>query len=563
MLVYGDRSEIVRPRERLAALGAALREGACTVRSAGRDAFAGALIDAGALAQGLADLEFQAAGMDLVTPMQTASMQLTLAVARLAVAAPRPGRSGGAAEASDALSALAQLDLPDAVGCRTPEGYAFYAVYPQAYAAAAASQVWDQPPLVVGLRSIGTSLAAAVAAATGSPAPLTFRPTGEPFARTIRASRELKRILAAHRGAFLVADEGPGLSGSSFGAAADLLGSLGITEDRIVLMPSHAGEPGNEASSEARARWRRAPRLVRTLDDLLQESSVADWFEDITGPVGDIRDLSAGAWRRDLPARSWPPSWPQQERRKFQLSAATGTYAARFAGLGRIGDEKLARARALHAGGFVPEPLAVRRGFLLERWIDGPPLEISTEQRPAFLEHLSRYLATRARLTADRGADAGTLVEMAVVNAGDAGGSGLREAVARRMHGERRWLEGGTAVAIDARLHAWEWRRDRQGRIWKTDALDHCCAHDLIGCQDIAWDVAGAIVEFDLCSEEAGRLAAAVGAPPEQVGVMELAYCAFQTGLWWYAAQDPAEAERAGDLASRYLDRLRLLVGRS
>ena len=32
----------------------------------------------------------------------------------------------------------------------------------------------------------------------------------------------------------------------------------------------------------------------------------------------------------------------------------------------------------------------------------------------------------------------------------------------------------------------------------KTDALDHSEGHDLIGCQDIAWDVVGAATELEL-----------------------------------------------------------------
>ena len=41
----------------------------------------------------------------------------------------------------------------------------------------------------------------------------------------------------------------------------------------------------------------------------------------------------------------------------------------------------------------------------------------------------------------------------------------------------------------------------------KTDALDHAFGHDLVGCQDIAWDLAGAAVEFDLDTEERETLA--------------------------------------------------------
>ena len=91
---------------------------------------------------------------------------------------------------------------------RVPEGYAFYALHPALYASAAA----HLPPgdwRVIGIRSIGTSLSAVVAAALGAPPPVTVRPTGHPFARELRLSAELEAEWAAHAGPFVVVDEGP------------------------------------------------------------------------------------------------------------------------------------------------------------------------------------------------------------------------------------------------------------------------------------------------------------------------------------------------------------------
>jgi hypothetical protein len=106
---------------------------------------------------------------------------------------------------------------PPATPCRVtlPEGFAFYALYPEPYCAAA--RLWladhaaaaDRRAVVVGIRSIGTSLAALVAAtlrAAGWQAhALTIRPTGHPFAR--EAHLDLAPIGAAAWG--LVVDEGP------------------------------------------------------------------------------------------------------------------------------------------------------------------------------------------------------------------------------------------------------------------------------------------------------------------------------------------------------------------
>ncbi|WP_431268207.1 hypothetical protein [Dankookia sp. P2] len=66
--------------------------------------------------------------------------------------------------------------------------------------------------------------------------------------------------------------------------------------------------------------------------------------------------------------------------------------------------------------------------------------------------------------------------------------------------------------------------------------MDHHAAHDLIGCQDIAWDVAGAMVELGLdpvLPVDRGLL-----------GFLLPCYCAFQLGAWTMAldaAPDAAE----------------------
>jgi len=57
------------------------------------------------------------------------------------------------------------------------------------------------------------------------------------------------------------------------------------------------------------------------------------------------------------------------------------------------------------------------------------------------------------------------------------------------------WLE--RPVALDGRMLVHEWVRTPRG-ILKLDAMDHHQDHFFPGCQDIAWDVAAALVEFDL-----------------------------------------------------------------
>jgi hypothetical protein len=87
-------------------------------------------------------------------------------------------------------------------------------------------------------------------------------------------------------------------------------------------------------------------------------------------------------------------------------------------------------------------------------------------------------------------------------------------------------------VRTDNKLDRHEWLRSLGGRLIKTDALDHHQGHDLIGCQDLAWDVAGAGVEFGLTPEETARLIDATGSmvDGELLDFCRIAYASFRLG---------------------------------
>src|SRR5207248_4140661 len=119
------------------------------------------------------------------------------------------------------------LDTPLTV--KIPEGFAFYALYPEQYCLAALHWLADHKTAsprraaVVGIRSIGTTLSAVVSAALGAAGwevqRLTVRPTGHPYSRQAEITRE--ELGEAVWG--LVVDEGPGQSGSSMAATAAAL----------------------------------------------------------------------------------------------------------------------------------------------------------------------------------------------------------------------------------------------------------------------------------------------------------------------------------------------------
>jgi hypothetical protein len=550
MWVYGDRSRKVRPRQALRALTATLRE----VESAGsgperHERLTAAFLQAGELAQGIADAEFAARGEDDASPAQDAALALLVALGRKLAASAWSGFLSIGPPTSAELMALALSHMPDEVELKTPEGHAFYAVLPEAYLKAAAEKPWDAPPLVIGVRSIGAGLAALTAAVTNTDKVVTLRPTGHPFRREVRVSEGLKRALAMHRGPFAVVDEGPGLSGSSFGAVGDLLQGLGVEPERIVFLPSHAGDLGPEALPEHRTRWAAAAKRPATFEGLVEDEPLEAWFEDLTGTITGIEDLYGGAWAKDRGDQ--PPTHPMLERRKFKLTTERGVWLAKFAGLGAIGDAKFARSRTLFRAGAGAEPLGVRRGFLLERWVAGTPGP--QVNREGLVEHVGRYLGLRALAfpaEADEGASLEDLAVMTRVNLAELKGQAAADALPAPPLGAM-----PRPIHVDGRLHRWEWITTPDERLIKTDALDHSCGHDLVGCQDIAWDVAGARIELDLDAAEVEQLIAAAASVSDRpvdrelLAFFDLAYPAFQAGLWKLAGNDAQVARYAERLS--------------
>ena len=126
---------------------------------------------------------------------------------------------------------------------------------------------------------------------------------------------------------------------------------------------------------------------------------------------------------------------------------------------------------------------------------------------------------------------------------------GLEQEIARRWSSDRiAALQPLVApVHIDGRLQWWEWLRSG-GRIVKTDAVDHSESHDLVGCQDILWDVAGASVELGAEPGADEEFADAfTGRDPlrqELLRLMKLCYVAFQLG-WWSLSSTAAGLARS------------------
>jgi hypothetical protein len=586
MLVYGDAVRTEDPHEKLAGIATALGQAVRMPAGLGRHgALVAVFIDAGELAQGIADAEFHGRRQDARSPGQDAAMALLVQLGQTIWVSWESGFARLAPPARNRLRTLAAAPLPAIITTRRAEGFACYALYPESYASAALAWRLPSATQVIGIRSIGAPLSATVAAMIGAPSPVTVRPTGHPFQRELSVSDALAaQLLAVPSCHFAIVDEGPGLSGSSFGTVADYLEDRGVPGDRIAFFPGHGGAPGPQACARHRERWGKVARRLTPFEDLVlcarrPQHRLEAWVADVLGPPeGPPEEISAGRWRAHRYEREadWPPVHAQQERRKFLLRARGETWLLRFVGLGREGERKLERAQTLHAAGFAPPVAGYRHGFLIERWIDDARSLDRCSVDPDWLAaHIGRYLGFRARsfaTEAGRGASPSELWAMARHNAAEA----LGPDVAR---GFDRWTPEDLAqlarrvrpVETDNRLHAWEWLVRSDVRLLKCDALDHHAGHDLVGCQDIAWDVVGATVELELPPSAQARLCTALEretgrAPdPQLIALLTPCYLAFQLGCYTIAtaaAPGPEEAARLGRAAARYAAGLRLLAAR-
>jgi hypothetical protein len=448
-----------------------------------------------------------------------------------------------ACDASKLAAQLAGIALPEALALKIPEGYAYYALSPAAYAELARS-LHRPRAAVIGVRSIGTSLSAVVKIALRGER-ISVRPSGEPWARELRwsdAQRAFVERLQRTAAEFLIVDEGPGMSGSTFLAVAEALERCGVDPGRIRILCSHPPQPEQLLASDARARCAR-----------YRWHSIDPW----RAPPGS-RDVSAGAWRALLysDAEDWPACWPQRERVK--CVSADGQWLDKFEGMPPYGTPALERAQRLQRLGVGPTAAAMSGGFVRFGMLRGRPARAS-DLDAARLQQLARYCALRAREFA---------VSEASVNARE-----LRELLACNLHeafgvelGERLPLELRMPVIADARMQPHEWIAGQEPALQKTDGHGHGDDHLLPGPCDIAWDVAGALIEWrmdrarrerfiELYARESGDGIAA-RLPP-----YEAAYCALRLGELTYAAvscdgDDRRRARVAADYYRRCLARV-------
>jgi hypothetical protein len=570
MLVYGDPS---RELELYPTLDRIRRRAA--QRPASLDTLRELLIEAGQLEQAVADSE-QEVMKDRDAVLRTA-IALTDHAARAFVSVWQDGSSDNHQSGPEFA-----LDCPRhfpnvRLRAKVPEGFAFYALYPEQYCAAAAQWLDRQRAdatrevLVVGVRSIGTSLSAVVAATLArggwGARRTTVRPIGHPFDRQV----DLHGTDVAGARHAIVVDEGPGLSGSSMSACAKALIAAGLPRQAISFFPGHERMPGSAASAEIRSRWESTPRYVAALTALRWDGhSLADLLRGSTErlcgrPASSVEDLSAGHWRRVVyPDKArWPAVGATFERMKLRVILDDGSSVLwKFAGLCDTG--KACRQDALAEKGFTLPPLGRAMGFVASPWVEG---EHFTRENldSALLDRIAAYIRAVARPPLESLEGRGAferLREMVRVNVAEALGESSGRGASAIADGVAPLIEASNLPAYgDGRLAPHEWVRTREGGILKLDCGGHDADHTIVGPQPLLWDVAGTVVEWAISRSDRRALLNAMGLSndDELLTFYELAYAAFRVGFCTLCAQ-MAETEEKGRLTRARADYLRCVV---
>lgn len=382
---------------------------------------------------------------------------------------------------------VSTIQPPEYVTVTPPEGFAYYALHPLDYADLVKRvPMHSQYAAVVGVRSIGTTISAVVQAALRDEGMhverITARPSGHPYNRQSRFDEgQLRWIgsMRSRRAEFIVADEGPGMSGSSFLSVGDALLASGVQRSDISFLCSRVPDPASLTAPEASNRW---PSF---------RSHYTHPTTHLPGTAGKY--IAGGIWRAEAfgSEGQWPASWLQMERLKFL--SKDGTALFKFEGLGRFGSAVQDRAAQVADAGFGPAPLGREEGFGAYRMLQARALTFA-DASSTLLQRLAEYCAFRARAMHVSLHSAPELQTMLQSNVLEEFGTELTDDIAE--------LRIERPVIADARMLPHKWI-DIGRAVLKVDSSTHGDDHFFPGPTDIAWDLAGAIVEWDLSYSKA------------------------------------------------------------
>ena len=448
---------------------------------------------------------------------------------------------------------FSSLPLPRKIRTRVPEGYIYYGLYPEMYIEAARAffkEIRPERAVSIGLRSIGTSLSAAV---SGTLTELgvkvesfTLRPRGHPFRRKMLIAPDLEekfKSLTNHY--FLIIDEGPGISGSSFGSTARALSEMGIPDAKIIFFPSHIPEGKSLVTPEARENWQRYRKYLVSFEDEGLSGKVLGQLFYITGGAGrQWLDISAGNWRSLFYEKEseYPALHPNHEQRKYLCleeplngkKIRGPAYLMKFAGLGKYGRAKYERGMALSGEGLYPRLHGTGNGFLMRDFVEGRPVAQGDISRD-LIDYVARYIATTGKMfQAAEKIPFDPNMKMISENVLETIGKEWSANIGK-LEKLRPVITGGAVSAIDGRMMRHEWLVTPGGFL-KTDSVAHHIDQFYPRNQDPAWDVAAVTVEFPLKGEEReyllARYAELAGDPHigKKLSFYRIAYLAYRLG---------------------------------
>jgi hypothetical protein len=381
------------------------------------------------------------------------------------------------------LRCVQQLRVAANYQVAVQEGFAYYALHPRKVATLLNTLELKPSMTVLGIRSIGVTLSAVACAALRLRGiecqRLTVRPTGHPYDRKLELTAEFcERVTQVRDAGFLIVDEGPGISGSSFLAVAEALVKCGVEAEQIQMIGSRAVDPSTLRATNGGERW------ARYRFHVMQNAP--------TAPASAGEGLSGGTWRRYFHCEdsTMPAVWAPLEPAKFLARDEHSIF--KFEGFGGYGGVIGTRATLLADCGFSPRYLGNQCGFGQYELVPGRVLT-PCERSPELMERMAAYLALRATAFASGTPQTPEIENMLRWNWQLEFGEELDAAESR--------LSTARAVFCDGHMMPYEWLRTSGGELLKLGAGTHGDNHFFPGPCDIAWDVAGAIVEWELQGE--------------------------------------------------------------
>jgi hypothetical protein len=239
------------------------------------------------------------------------------------------------------------------------------------------------------------------------------------------------------------------------------------------MLGSRSPDPGQLRAPNAGTRWPKYRFLAASSEPVLPEEAHVD--------------LSGGLWRHHFLAdfENQPAAWTHLEAAKYMSSDRASLF--KFHGYGHFSESIARRAVALAGGGYGPRGSAVVRGFGRYEMLQGRILR-GADVTSNLLQRIAEYCAFRSREMAVVDGESSELENMARWNWQCEFGDELAP-----LH-----LETERLVIADGRMLPHEWLRTNDDRILKLDASTHGDDHFFPGPCDIAWDLAGTMVEWEL-----------------------------------------------------------------